>query len=118
MDNRKHSLARHFRKNLTDAEVRLWVRLKGKRGDLHFRRQHATGKYIVDFYCPAVKLIVEVDGLIHDQPSVAARDAVRSTWLESQGFHIYRLTGADVMRDPDEAAYGVELVVRALAGGK
>ena len=56
MEKRKYALARHFRRNLTDAEVLMWARLKGKPEGLHFRRQHPVGPYITDFYCAAARL--------------------------------------------------------------
>ena len=82
----------------------MWVRLKGKPEGLHFRRQHPVGPYITDFYCAAARLVVEIDGQIHDEDDVAIRDARRNAYLEKQGLLVYRLTGADVMYDPDEAA--------------
>jgi len=84
MEKRKYALARHFRRNLTDAEVLMWVRLKGKPEGLHFRRQHPVGPYIADFYCAAARLGVEIDGQVHDEDDVVVRDARRTAYLEKQ----------------------------------
>jgi very-short-patch-repair endonuclease len=114
MEKRKYALARHFRRNLTDAEARLWFRLKGKPDGLHFRRQHLIGPFIADFYCAAARLVIEIDGQVHATEDVAERDERRTAYLQSQNLTVYRLAGADVMGDPDEAALGVILMAKAL----
>ncbi|MFI5399148.1 MAG: endonuclease domain-containing protein [Candidatus Binatia bacterium] len=75
--------ARQLRRELTPAERRLWQHLRYRQLDGHeFRRQHAMGRFIVDFYCPEAKLVIEVDGDAHaDQPEY---DAERSRWIEQQ----------------------------------
>ncbi|MBW8880049.1 MAG: endonuclease domain-containing protein [Asticcacaulis sp.] len=104
MEKRKYALARQFRRNLTDAEVLIWARLKGKPDGLHFRRQHPVGPYITDFYCASARLVIEIDGQVHDDDDVAIRDARRTVYLEKQGLIVCRITGVDVMYDPDEVA--------------
>ncbi len=87
--------ARQLRKNLTDAEKRLWQELRMKQMDGHkFRRQFMIGKYIVDFACPEQKLIVELDGGHHSEQSGA--DANRTRWLESQGYTVLRFWNNEV----------------------
>jgi very-short-patch-repair endonuclease len=108
----KYGLARILRKELTPPEARIWARLKGKPDGLHFRKQHPIGPYIVDFYCAQAKLVIEVEGQIHNVAEVAQRDERRTTWLEGQGYHVYRMNAADIMADPDEAAYGVYLLAK------
>src|SRR4051812_36327799 len=62
----KTEIARKLRRNETDVERRLWHRLRsGQICDVHFRRQHPAGRYILDFYCPALALAVELDGGQH-----------------------------------------------------
>ena len=75
--------ARQLRRALTPAERRLWQHLRrGQLNSYEFRRQHPMGRFIVDFYCPEVKLVIEVDGDTHaDQ---LAYDTERSRWLEQQ----------------------------------
>ena len=75
-----------LRNNLTPAEATLWKYLKGSTlKDRKFRRQHSIGNYIVDFYCPEEKLIIELDGEVHNDPMQAVYDAERSEWLISMG---------------------------------
>lgn len=99
-----------MRKALTGPEWLLWERLKPRRADgLVFRRQHALGAYILDFYCFKARLVVEVDGAIHGEDARAAKDAVRDTWLRGQGLEVYRIPAAEVYRDVEGVAEGVWL---------
>lgn len=92
--------ARQLRKNLTDAERRLWARLRRRQLDgCQFRRQAPIGPSIVDFVCFARRLVVEVDGgqhAIHQEG-----DAKRTAWLESQGFEVLRFWNNDVLANTD-----------------
>ncbi|MGZ3377354.1 MAG: endonuclease domain-containing protein [Phenylobacterium sp.] len=92
--DRADASARRMRREPTYAEKRLWKLLRAT--DLHFRRQAPFGPYIVDFVCHARRLIVELDGGIHNLPEVAARDAQRELWLTGRGYR--------VMRFPNEQA--------------
>ena len=94
------SLSKELRQNMTDAELKLWSRLRAHRmEDVHFRRQHAIGRYVVDFCSIREKLIIEVDGGQHvDQ---ADYDAERTAYLESQGFRVIRFWNHEVMDDLD-----------------
>ena len=86
---------RHLRRNQTPAERALWQHLRRKQlGGLRFRRQHPIGRFVVDFYCPARRLVIEVDGESHAYQ--AEYDVSRTAWLEMQGYHILRFTNADV----------------------
>ena len=104
---KKYALARQFRKELTDAEARIWLRLKGRSDGVHFRKQHPIGPYIVDFYCAKAKLVVEIDGEIHDRDNNAQRDERRTLYLEGLGLEVYRVAGDEAMSDPDETALGI-----------
>jgi very-short-patch-repair endonuclease len=90
------SLAREMRQNQTEAEVILWDELRRKQvGKIKFRRQHAIGPFIVDFYCPAAQLVVEVDGPIHDQQQ--EYDEMRTAWLQSLGLKVIRFRNEAVL---------------------
>ena len=98
-DGISYERARAFRRNLTPPEARLWVHLKGDRlGGLGFRKQHPIGPYILDFYCAAAKLAVEVDGASHATEERAAHDARRTIWLGGKGIRVIRIA-AVVVRD-------------------
>jgi very-short-patch-repair endonuclease len=87
--------ARRLRREMTPAEEVLWFHMRaGQMAGLRFRRQHPIGSFVVDFYCPAAKLIVEIDGDTHD--GTEEYDASRTEWLVSQGFEVIRFTNDDV----------------------
>jgi adenine-specific DNA-methyltransferase len=82
--------ARKLRRNGTDAERALWFHLRDRRlGGLKFRRQHPIGPYTVDFACVEARLIVELDGGQH--LDACSRDALRTAFLEAQGWRVIRL---------------------------
>ena len=110
---KKYALARQFRKELTDAEARIWLRLKGRSDGAHFRKQHPIGPYIVDFYCAKAKLVIEIDGEVHNREDNPEKDLRRTNYLEGLGLEVYRIPGDEVMADPDEVALGI--LERALA---
>ena len=97
------SLSRRFRKKQTKTEEIVWDLLKNKKfKNLKFRRQHPIGRYIVDFYCPEHKLIVEIDGLIHRKEDQKKYDDVRQKDLESSGHKFIRIRAEDVIEDSRE----------------
>ncbi|HLV69401.1 MAG TPA: endonuclease domain-containing protein, partial [Xanthomarina sp.] len=80
-----------LRKNLTPAEAFLWTQLKSKQLDnKRFTKQHSIGNYIVDFYCASEKLIVELDGEVHNNPQAQEYDIKRTRYLENQGYQVVR----------------------------
>jgi len=92
--------ARKMRVRPTAAEALLWSRVRANQVlGLHFRRQHAIGPAIVDFYCAAAKLVVEVDGPIHERH--VNEDRLRQDWLDARGFRVLRFTNERVQQDVD-----------------
>jgi very-short-patch-repair endonuclease len=83
-------------------EVLLWRRIRG--ADIRFRRQHPLGRYVLDFYCPAAKLAIEVDGLAHDMGERPTRDEIRTEWLGAEGIEVLRIPAKEVLADPDAVA--------------
>ena len=77
--------------SLTPAEAFLWSHLKAKQfHDLRFTRQHSIGYYIVDFYCAKFKLIIELDGEVHNNALQAEKDQLRTNYLNSLGYTMLR----------------------------
>jgi very-short-patch-repair endonuclease len=93
----KRRTAKRLRQHATDAEVKLWRRLKRleTRGT-HFRRQMPIGDYMVDFACPAIRLVIEVDGSQHGESAARIRDETRTKWLEAQGYRVVRFWNNEV----------------------
>jgi cyclase len=94
--------AKHLRKNMTAAETVLWIHLRKGINGFKFRRQHPVGLYIADFYCHRVKLIVQVDGLIYNEPGVKQSDDIRQKELETWGYTIIRFINQEVNEKPEE----------------
>ena len=88
--------ARSLRKRSTDAEQRLWHRLRNRQlGGHKFRRQQPIGHYVVDCFCLERALVIEVDGGQHAQQW--RRDAARTAWLERQGLRVLRFWNNEVL---------------------
>ena len=104
-----------FRKQLrtsgTKAEAVLWIVLKGKKLGYKFRRQHGVGPYIVDFYCPEKKLIIEVDGSTNQDDVIHERDKVRQKYLEDLGFKVIRFTNEEVLKDRDTVVINIKIAL-------
>ena len=97
--------ARKLRRQMTYPEVLLWQRLRGSPSGIRFRRQHPISlDYAADFYCPAARLVIEVDGEIHSQPGVITGDAFRDEFFRSRGLTVVRVPAREVLRDADQAA--------------
>lgn len=100
--------ARELRKKDTAAEQRLWERLRGRRlGGLKFVRQLAIGPYFADFACREKKLIVELDGLTHSSEEEMNYDAVRTEFLETQGYRVVRVWNVEVFKNLDGVLEGI-----------
>ena len=91
--------ARELRRAMSLLEGALWQVLRTRPGGLKFRRQHPMGPFVLDFYCPAAKLAIEVDGAAHDMGNNPERDARRDAWLKEQGLRTLRVKAADVLDD-------------------
>ena len=89
--------ARANRKKMTPAEKRLWSYLRVF--PLHVYRQRPIDHFIADFYCPKLKLVIEVDGGHHLDPAVQAKDRARTEVLEGYGLQIIRFNNEEVMRN-------------------
>ena len=91
---------RELRKNQTSAEKVFWEIVRTKRFlGLKFRRQHQIGNYIVDFYCHDRKLVIELDGEIHNQPEQQQRDLQRTEYLKSLGLTVLRFTNQEIFQN-------------------
>jgi very-short-patch-repair endonuclease len=104
---KSYELARQLRKDPTPAESRLWLVLRGnKLNGVNFRRQHAIGKYVVDFCSVKKKLAIELDGSQHLEQS--EYDIQRTAYLESQGYKVLRFWNAQVTNDMEGVIRSIE----------
>jgi len=105
---------RELRRNSTDAERALWSHLRAKRFiSLKFRRQHPCGPYILDFFCPARRLAIELDGGQHFEPVAASYDRRRTDFLQRNGIKALRFRNDVVLRDIETV---LEAIWREVAG--
>jgi len=94
--------AKILRKNQTPAEAFLWTILRRKSlKKLKFRRQHPVNRFIVDFYCHELKLVIELDGDIHLPEEIKTYDLKREELLRSMGLTVIRFTNEQVFREPE-----------------
>jgi very-short-patch-repair endonuclease len=93
--------ARKLRRTMTPPEVGLWRILRTRPAGLKFRHQHPAGPYVLDFYCAAAKLAIEIDGLAHEMGDNPARDERRDQWLRNRGYRVLRVVATE-LRDNAE----------------
>ena len=94
--------AKQLRYNMTPAEVFLWEKLNGNPFNIKFRRQHPLGNYIADFYSHKHKLVIELDGSIHQLPEVQLIDQQKQTFLETEGLKVLRFTNEQVFKNSEK----------------
>jgi len=105
--------ARQLRQNLTDSERALWMRLRGKQLlGVQFYRQKAIGDYIVDFYAPKAKLVVEIDGSQHLESPHAEKDKERDEHLCGLGLLVLRFDSRQVLKETEGVT---EVIYRTIA---
>jgi very-short-patch-repair endonuclease len=100
--------AKQLRKRVTPAEKIIWKRLKGKNiKGVKFRRQQPIGRYIADFYCHKIRLVIEIDGPIHFRKDRKEHDESRSTWMNRYDIKVIRFTN-------DEVTYHIGKVMKTI----
>lgn len=92
---------KELRNNSTPEEILLWLRLKNSQTNFKFRRQHSIGGYIADFYCPAKKLVVEIDGPQHLKKENLEYDQVRSKYFEGLNIKVLRFSNLEVSTETE-----------------
>lgn len=110
-----HKRAQDLRASSTKAEEALWNLLSNKKFmGLKFRRQHAIALFIVDFYCHSLKLVIELDGSIHDRVDVKERDQFREEQLKNFGLFVVRFSNEIVINRPEEVLTKLSEIVNQL----
>ena len=113
-DQRTLPIARRFRQDPSMEARRLWDRLRGRKLEgAKFRRQGRIGPYIVDFVCLEARLVVEIDGVLHELPDRKEKDALRQRWLEREGYRVLCFTTMESYHDIER----VLNVIAAVLGG-
>ncbi len=92
--------SRQLRRDMTDAEKLLWSRVRRKQlKGVQFYRQKIVGNYIVDFYCPKARLVIEIDGSQHYEQAGMENDTVRDDYLRAQGLKVLRFSNREVLEN-------------------
>jgi len=107
--------ARRLRKELTPAEALLWNEIRAGKTGYKFRRQHPLGKYIADFYCHELKLVIELDGGIHFKPDQKERDENRTFNLQMFGLKVIRFSNNEIEESMDFVLKSIKSICISLA---
>ena len=97
-----HTNANRLRKQMTPPEIALWLALRANEEGLRFRKQHAAGPYILDFYCAPARLAIEVDGEAHNHGNRPQRDATRDAWLVAQNIRTLHYPAREMLANLDD----------------
>ncbi|KQM51456.1 hypothetical protein ASE69_08745 [Sphingomonas sp. Leaf208] len=97
-----HTNAKRLRKQMTPPEIALWLALRANEEGLRFRKQHAAGPYILDFYCAPARLAIEVDGEAHNHGNRPQRDATRDAWLVAQNIRTLHYPAREMLANLDD----------------
>ena len=111
---RSMASARRLRRQLSLPEMLLWRILRISRRELRFRKQHAIGPFVADFYCPPAKIVIEIDGATHDQRQ--DMDTKRDAYMASLGLRVVRIPAVDVLADPEVVADGIYRLCKDAVG--
>jgi imidazole glycerol-phosphate synthase subunit HisF len=106
--------AEELRKNQTEDEKLLWLHLKRGQLGVRFKRQHPIWMYIADFYCHELKLVIEVDGSIHNVKEVIENDMIRQDDIVSFGIRVIRFTNKEVRTDIVSVISRIQTIISEL----
>lgn len=101
-----------LRRNLTKAEKLVWMFLRKRQvKGIKFRRQFSIDQFIIDFYCPQLKLTIEIDGDVHEMDNVKDHDEMRQNYLEGFGIQFLRITNDEVFQNLDKVFKRIEVFI-------
>ena len=104
---------RLLRANSTEAEKIIWEKIRNKQiNKKKFRRQVSIGSYIADFYCPELRLVIEIDGNVHNSNYAKEYDAYRDIYMESLDLKIFRFSNEDIFNKLDEVIDKIKILTR------
>jgi len=103
---------RLLRSNMTFSEKIVWMYLRKQQMKVRFLRQYSVDKYIIDFYCPKLKIAIEIDGDVHEQEEQKKHDIIRQEYLERLGIKFLRLKNDELFDNPNKAFERIENKVK------
>ena len=107
---------RQLRKNMTYCEKLVWMYLRKRQMKYRFLRQYSVDHYVIDFYCPKLKLAVEVDGDVHDSSDQKEYDKNRQEYLESFGISFVRITNEKLLDNSEKAFNKIDEEIKIVEG--
>lgn len=110
-DSSLKNLRKKLRNNMPLPEIILWQKLKGSQLGYKFRRQNSIGNYVLDFYCPAKKLAIEIDGDSHFNDVAKIYDARRTDFLKYQGIKELRFNNSEIMKNIVEVTGRIKYIL-------
>jgi very-short-patch-repair endonuclease len=111
-ERRSKENAHKLRRSMSLPEVVLWRELRKRPDGIQFRRQHAAGPYVLDFFCATANLAIEVDGEAHNYGNRPSRDLARDAWLNEQGVRTLRIAAIEVLKNLDNVLQAISAASR------
>ena len=112
-DVKQKELRRKLRKNMTEAEKILWNRIRRRQlSNKRFLRQYSVNKYIIDFYCPEIRLAIEVDGELHNKLEEKEYDKFRQEEIETFDIGFLRFSNSDILRNIEYVISVIEAAIK------
>ena len=108
---------RLLRNNMTYCEKIIWIHLRKRQLGYRFLRQYSVDHFVIDFYCPELKLAIELDGNVHDFPEQKVYDKARQKYLEAFGIEFIRITNDEFLENPNKAFDKIEKKISLLSNG-
>lgn len=105
---------RQLRSEMTECEKIMWKFLRGRRLKVRFLRQYSIDNYVIDFYCPELKLAIEVDGEIHENYRQNIYDKERQSYIEKFGIKFIRIKNEELLKNPQSAVEKIKIVIKDL----
>jgi len=105
---------RSLRNNMTYCEKIVWLHLKKRQLGYRFLRQYSVDHFVIDFYCPELKLAVELDGDVHNLPEQKEYDISRQKYLEAFGIKFIRITNEEFLSNPNKAFSKIEKKINSI----
>lgn len=118
LEQKRKQRARQLRDGMNESEAVLWEEIRDCALGVNFRPQQPIGRWIVDFYCAQLKLVVEVDGGVHGQERVRAKDVLRDKWFRDAGYTVVRYRAGRVRQSPLAIRTHLLSIVTKIAGAE
>ncbi len=111
-------IRRKLRNDMTFTEKVVWLHIRKKQLGVRFLRQYSIDNYVIDFYCPALKLALEIDGAIHLESDVKEKDEIRENHIAQYGIRFLRITNEELYSNPNKTFQSIEREIKIIQNSK